>query len=79
MTWMNTTLSKEQIMNNKQVNQVASTMGNIAKKIAESATHAAVFAFVSKKVTDLMKKHEAKDTDKVRIEESSPKLDGTNV
>lgn len=47
----------------------AQLVGNIAKKILESATHAAVFAFVSKKVTNLMTKHEEKN--KVRVEDNN--------
>ena len=43
-------------------------IGNIAKKVAESAVHAAVFAYVSKKVTNFMSKKEDEDKDKVRVE-----------
>lgn len=44
-------------------------VGNIFKKVAESAVHAAVFAYVSKKVTNFMTKKE--DESKVRVEDSS--------
>ncbi len=51
----------------------ATVVGNIAKKIAESAVHAAVFAFVSKKVGDLLDRNKEKEKEKVRVE-SSPTL-----
>jgi len=57
--------------------QVTKTVvGNLAKKIFESATHAAVFAFVSKKVTDLLDRNK----EKVRVESapSLPETDTTN-
>jgi hypothetical protein len=57
----------------KDMKKVATTIvGNLARKIAESAVHAAVFAFVSKKVTDLLDRN--KEKEKVRVE-SSPTLD----
>lgn len=47
-------------------------VGNLAKKVFESATHAAVFAFVSKKVGDYLDRN--KEKEKVRVE-SSPSLE----
>lgn len=59
-------------MNKEQCKTVVSVMGNLAKKVIESATHAAVFAFVSRKVSNLMEKYEKenakKNKEKVRIE-----------
>lgn len=58
---------------NKNIKKNATAIvGNLARKIAESAVHAAVFAFVSKKVTDLLDRN--KEKEKVRVE-SSPSLE----
>lgn len=57
----------------KNTRKVATTIvSNLARKIAESAVHAAVFAFVSKKVTDLLDRN--KEKEKVRVE-STPSLE----
>lgn len=45
--------------------------GNVAKKVLESAAHAAVFAYVSKRVTSFMEKQEKKEDNKVRIEDAN--------
>ncbi len=59
----------------KDMKKVAvSVVGGIVKKVAESAVHAAVFAFVSKKVSDLLDRN--KEKEKVRVE-SSPSLEET--
>lgn len=59
----------------KDIKKTAVTIvGNLAKKIAESAVHAAVFAFVSKKVSDLLDRNKEKEKEKVRVE-SSPCLE----
>ena len=42
-------------------------IGKIAQKIAETTLHAAVFSFVSKKVSNYMEKSEKKD-EKVRVD-----------
>lgn len=55
-------------MNKHQTKEVATMVGNIARKVAESAVHAAVFAYVSKKVANFMTKQE--DKAKIRVEES---------
>jgi hypothetical protein len=58
-------------MNKEQVKTVGTVFSNIARKVAESAVHAAVFAYVSKKVTSLMSKQEDSAKEKVRIEEAT--------
>lgn len=62
-------------MNNKHIKQASNILGSIARKVAESAVHAAVFAYVSNKVSALMKKTECK---KVRVEEETKKEETAN-
>ena len=50
-----------------KIETVNNVMGNVFRKVAESALHAAVFAYVSKKVSNLMSKDDKKE--KVRVEE----------
>ena len=58
------------MFNKESLRQVTSTAGSIAKKIAESAVHAAIFAYVSKKVTNWMSQDEEKVKDKARIDDT---------
>lgn len=58
-------------MNKEQMKTVTTVFGNVVRKVAESAVHAAVFAYVSKKVTNLMTKQEESTKEKVRIEEAT--------
>lgn len=60
-------------MNNEHMRSGALVLGKIARKVAESAVHAAVFAYVSKKVTNFMSKNEKKEEmdQKLRIDEST--------
>jgi hypothetical protein len=60
-------------MNTKEFTKVTKTiLGNLARKVAESAVHAAVFAFVSKKVTDFIdRSKEDKTNVRVNTEEKS--------
>lgn len=60
-------------MNKETCKVITSTVGGIAKKVAEHALHAAIFAFVSKKVSQFMDKQQekTKEQDKVRIEETT--------
>jgi len=51
--------------------KVTNVVGGVVKKLFESATHAAVFAFVSKKVGDYLDRE--KEKGKVRVE-SSPSI-----
>jgi len=60
----------------KDMKKVTNVVGGIVKKVAESAVHAAVFAFVSKKVSDLLDRN--KEKEKVRVE-SSPSLAETET
>jgi len=58
-------------MRTKEFKKMSKTIvGNLARKIAESAVHAAVFAYVSKKVTNFLDKKSKKE-DKVRVEDST--------
>jgi hypothetical protein len=58
-------------MNKEQMKTVTTVFGSVVRKVAESAVHAAVFAYVSKKVTNLMTKHEDATKEKVRIDDTA--------
>jgi hypothetical protein len=58
-------------MNKEQMKTVTTVFGSVVRKVAESAVHAAVFAYVSKKVTNLMTKHEDANKEKVRIDDTA--------
>ena len=58
-------------MNKEQMKSATMVLGGVVRKVAESAVHAAVFAYVSKKVSNLMTKHEEAAKEKVRIDDSS--------
>ena len=57
-------------MNKKHCEAAGKIAGGLAKKVFESATHAAIFAFVSRKISNMMEKQEMKEKEqKLRIEE----------
>ena len=59
-------------MTNKNIEQAAQIVGGLAKKVFESAIHAAIFAFVSKKTSNWMTKQEEKACkEKVRVSEDA--------
>lgn len=57
-------------MKNTSAKIAQAIVGTILKKIGETALHAAVFSYVSKKVSNVMEKKEKKE-DKVRVEETT--------
>lgn len=54
---------------NKNCKMVMTAFGSIVRKVGEQVMHAAVFAYVSKTVTNMMTKQEEKDKAKIRVEE----------
>lgn len=52
----------------KHLKQTLPIVGKVLRKVADSAVHAAVFAFVSKKVSDLLEREKEKNKNKVRVE-----------
>jgi hypothetical protein len=61
----------------EQMKTVTTVVGSVVRKVAESAVHAAVFAYVSKKVTNLMTKHEDAAKEKVRIDTANSEKPST--
>lgn len=66
-------------MKSEQFKNAGTAAGAIFRKVLESATHAAIFAYVSKKVSKMMDAREEKT--KIRIEENpkEPKISTTRI
>jgi len=56
---------------------ISNTAKHIGKKVFESAVNAAVFAFVSNKVSDFLDRQ--KEQKKVRVEQPTTSTDTTNT
>ena len=67
--------------NKANLDNACNILGKVAKQVASSAAHAAIFAFVSKKVSSWMEKQSDKTAnEKVRIEDTTtPPTDPTNA
>lgn len=57
-------------INKNTVKSVSAVASKLLTKVAESAVHAAVFAFVNNKVTDWMDTLKGKNSKKVRVDEN---------
>ncbi len=57
-------------MNKEHCKVAGKIAGGIAKKVFDSAINAAVFAFVSKKVSDLLDAQSKTKKEKLRVEET---------
>lgn len=54
---------------NTKLHQSAIVFGKLLRKVGESALHAGIFAFVSKKVSNYMDQKSKEEQEKVRVSE----------